>query len=89
MVYNGFVQPVAVPPMVHPQVARWAACSSEGVATKWYIYDGFALAIAVPPVVQPKPRDGRFVVRKGSTISLECSARGNPAPTITWTRTVP
>lgn len=45
------------------------------------------LEVLVPPLVQPKPKDGRFVVRKGSTISLECSARGNPPPTITWTRT--
>jgi len=36
--------------------------------------------------VSPKPSDGRIVVRKGSTITLECAGDGNPAPNITWTR---
>ena len=44
--------------------------------------------IAVPPSVQPLPQDGKFVVRKGSTITLECEAKGNPAPKITWQRAV-
>ena len=44
--------------------------------------------IAVPPSVQPLPQDGKFVVRKGSTITLECEAKGNPTPKITWQRAV-
>eukprot|EP00093_Oithona_nana_P010757 10757.XXX_265016_286838_1 [CDS] Oithona nana genome sequencing. len=44
------------------------------------------LEILVPPSVQPLPQDGKFVVRKGSTITLECEAKGNPTPKITWLR---
>jgi len=44
------------------------------------------LEILVPPSVQPLPQDGKFVVRKGSTITLECEAKGNPTPKITWQR---
>ena len=44
--------------------------------------------IAVPPSVQPQPQDGKFVVRKGSTITLECDSKGNPPPKITWQRSV-
>ena len=48
----------------------------------------FNFLIAVPPSVQPLPQDGKFVVRKGSTITLECESKGNPPPKITWTRSV-
>jgi hypothetical protein len=34
------------------------------------------------------PSDGNLVVRKGSTITLECEANGNPRPKITWHRMV-
>jgi len=44
------------------------------------------LEVLVPPSIQSQPKDGKFVVRAGSTITLECQARGNPTPTITWTR---
>jgi len=44
------------------------------------------LEILVPPSVQPLPQDGKFVVRKGSTITLECESKGNPPPKITWQR---
>jgi hypothetical protein len=33
-------------------------------------------------------QDGRYVVRKGSTITLECRATGNPRPTISWRKKV-
>ena len=47
-----------------------------------------SIFITVPPSVQPLPQDGKFVVRKGSTITLECEAKGNPVPKITWQRSV-
>ena len=31
-----------------------------------------------------EPLNGQVVVRKGTTISLECKANGNPAPTVSW-----
>jgi len=42
--------------------------------------------VLVPPRVKPKPADGNIVVKKGTEVTLECSASGNPVPTITWTR---
>ena len=42
----------------------------------------------VPAYVEPQPTDGKFVVRKGSTITLSCRATGNPLPTVTWQRKV-
>ena len=42
----------------------------------------------VPAYVEPQPTDGKFVVRKGSTITLSCRATGNPMPTVTWQRKV-
>lgn len=31
-----------------------------------------------------EPANGKVVVRKGTTVSLECRANGNPAPTVAW-----
>lgn len=42
--------------------------------------------VLVPPRVRPKPADGNIVVKKGTEVTLECSASGNPVPTITWNR---
>ena len=44
--------------------------------------------ISVPPRVKPRPADGNIVVKKGTEVSLECDASGNPVPKITWTREV-
>ncbi|XP_023342737.1 limbic system-associated membrane protein [Eurytemora carolleeae] len=44
------------------------------------------LEVLVPPRVESTPSDGRLVVRKGTTITLECRGTGNPTPNITWTR---
>jgi len=42
--------------------------------------------VLVPPRVRAKPEDGNIVVKKGTEVTLECSASGNPVPTVTWTR---
>ena len=42
----------------------------------------------MPPRVKPKPADGNIVVKKGTEVTLECSASGNPVPVIKWTREV-
>ena len=31
-------------------------------------------------------RDGRLVVQRGTTVTLECRAGGNPEPRVTWTK---
>ena len=42
----------------------------------------------VPPRVRAKPEDGNIVVKKGTEVTLECSASGNPVPKVTWIRDV-
>ena len=33
-----------------------------------------------------EPINGEVVVRKGTTVSLECKANGNPTPTVSWVK---
>ena len=40
----------------------------------------------VPPSVMPEPSSGKVVVRKDTTVTLECKANGNPSPSVTWTK---
>jgi len=42
------------------------------------------LTVLIPAQVEPNPQTGVYVVRAGSTITLECRASGNPHPVITW-----
>jgi hypothetical protein len=44
--------------------------------------------ILVPPTVRAHPETGHVTARKGSTVSLECKASGNPVPSITWVKRV-
>lgn len=44
------------------------------------------LCFLVPPSIMSEPRSGNVTVRKGTTVSLECKANGNPTPTVSWTR---
>jgi len=43
---------------------------------------------AVHPRVRSKPSSGKVVAKKGSLVTLECDASGNPVPRVTWTREV-
>ncbi|GAB0087807.1 Immunoglobulin-like domain [Sergentomyia squamirostris] len=42
------------------------------------------LEILVPPSVRAVPQNGQVTARKGSTVTLECKASGNPVPSIYW-----
>lgn len=38
----------------------------------------------MPPTLRALPHNGQVTARKGSTVTLECKASGNPVPTIYW-----
>lgn len=42
----------------------------------------------VPPTLRAVPQNGQVSARKGSTVTLECKASGNPVPTIYWFKKV-
>lgn len=44
--------------------------------------------IMVPPSVRPVPQNGQITARKGSSVTLECKANGNPVPNLVWTKKV-
>lgn len=44
--------------------------------------------ILVPSSVRPVPQNGQITARKGSTVSLECKASGNPVPNLYWHKKV-
>lgn len=44
--------------------------------------------ILVPPTVRAHPETGHVTARKGSTVTLECKASGNPVPSISWVKRV-
>ena len=45
-------------------------------------------SFSVPPRVRAQPLDGNIVVKKGSQVTLECAASGNPVPNVVWSREV-
>lgn len=44
--------------------------------------------ILVPPSLRPVPQNGQVTARKGSSVTLECKASGNPVPNIYWHKKV-
>lgn len=46
------------------------------------------LEILVPPTIRAVPVNGQVTARKGSTVTLECKASGNPVPSIYWFKKV-
>lgn len=49
-----------------------------------YVYDG----VSVPPTVQSSVPKGQLTTRRGGTVTLTCTASGNPMPNILWTKKV-
>ncbi|XP_050305550.1 MAM domain-containing glycosylphosphatidylinositol anchor protein 1 isoform X2 [Anthonomus grandis grandis] len=44
------------------------------------------IEILMPPSLQIMPQSGQIVTRKGSPVSFECKANGNPLPTVQWSK---
>lgn len=44
--------------------------------------------ISVPPTIMELSGGGTVEVRKGTPVTLECRAQGNPTPFYQWTRRV-
>ncbi|XP_030753076.1 limbic system-associated membrane protein-like [Sitophilus oryzae] len=44
------------------------------------------IEILMPPSIQLMPPSGQVVTRKGSPVSFECKANGNPSPTVQWSK---
>lgn len=42
----------------------------------------------MPPSIQIMPSSGQVVTRKGSPVSFECKANGNPTPIVQWSKKV-
>eukprot|EP00095_Tigriopus_kingsejongensis_P002801 maker-scaffold157_size297442-snap-gene-1.23 protein:Tk02801 transcript:maker-scaffold157_size297442-snap-gene-1.23-mRNA-1 annotation:"limbic system-associated membrane" len=45
-----------------------------------------SVEILVPPTITTEPSNGQIVVKKGTTVSLSCEARGNPQPQLSWSK---
>jgi len=52
------------------------------------LYKNVRICVSVPPRIHHVSNNGALEVKKGSTVTLECKASGNPVPTITWSRKV-
>ncbi|XP_063236221.1 neurotrimin-like [Bacillus rossius redtenbacheri] len=68
---------------VEPQDAGDYTCQIGTMEPKEVTH---TLEILVPPRIHQVTSHGKVEVKKGSTVTLECRASGNPVPTITWTR---
>ena len=64
---------------------RWDPFSILRIGTFLVFFHGFVFNLVC---LQAQPSNGKFVVRSGSTITLECRAQGNPMPRVSWTRLV-
>ena len=72
----------------HMKIHSYLFYMFERIKSLIYQFSKNFVFFLVPAYVEPQPTDGKFVVRKGSTITLSCRATGNPLPTVTWQRKV-
>ena len=71
-----------------PPLFRWdpiPSLSLPRIGIFLVLFYGFVFNLVY---LQAQPSNGKFVVRSGSTITLECRAQGNPMPRVSWTRLV-
>eukprot|EP00094_Tigriopus_californicus_P007073 TCALIF_06809-PA protein Name:"Similar to LAC Lachesin (Schistocerca americana)" AED:0.10 eAED:0.10 QI:0/0.83/0.71/1/0.83/0.85/7/550/467 len=45
-----------------------------------------SVEILVPPTISTEPSNGQIVVKRGTTVSLSCEARGHPQPQLSWSK---
>ncbi|XP_023343155.1 protein amalgam [Eurytemora carolleeae] len=45
-----------------------------------------SIEILIPPSVRSDPANGEVLVKQGSMVTVQCTATGNPSPSVTWTR---
>ena len=74
-------------PTGNPSTRLTPSTSLSHPLFRFKIFDSFILSQSRSSL-QAQPSNGKFVVRAGSTITLECRAQGNPMPRVAWTRQV-
>lgn len=68
---------------VRPQDAGDYICQIGDAENRDLVH---TVEILVPPTIRPTPETGHVTARKGSSVSLECKASGNPVPNVHWVR---
>lgn len=68
---------------VRPQDAGDYLCQIGDAENRDLVH---TVEILVPPTVRAHPETGHVTARKGSSVTLECKASGNPVPNVHWVR---
>lgn len=68
---------------VRPQDAGDYICQIGDAENRDLVH---TVEILVPPTVRAHPETGHVTARKGSSVTLECKASGNPVPNVYWVR---
>ena len=68
---------------VRPQDAGDYICQIGDAENRDLVH---TVEILVPPTVRAHPETGHVTARKGSSVTLECKASGNPVPNVHWIR---